>query len=354
MLIAGQIIIILLVLILPLSIHMIEKNLEVFLFLMGIISATISHFCGQEHVWSVHLIKEALTEPVKITLAVICAGFLFKRFRHRITAGITDFEQRIGPHFFAFFFIVLLGLLSSIITAIIAAIVLVEIINALQLDRKFETRLTIIACFAIGLGAVLTPIGEPLATIATAKLKGSPYHAGFFFLFKNLWFLIIPGVVTFGIIGAFLRSAQGFNNTLTKKETKEETTKEILLRAGRVYIFVMALIFLGTGFKPVIDLYIVPLGVKTLYWINTVSAVLDNATLTSAEISPKMKIEQIQFALMGLLIAGGMLIPGNIPNIIAASKLDIKSKEWAKFGVPVGFAFLIIYFILMYVFLLRQ
>ncbi len=167
-----------------------------------------------------------------------------------------------------------------------------------------------------------------------------------------MWFLIIPGVVAFGIIGAFLRSIQGFNNTLVKKTMKEETTNEILLRAGKVYIFVMALIFLGTGFKPVIDLYVVPLGVKILYWINIVSAVLDNATLASAEISPKMKIEQIEFALMGLLIAGGMLIPGNIPNIIAASKLDIKSKEWAKFGVPLGFAFLIIYFILMYALLL--
>jgi predicted cation transporter len=37
-----------------------------------------------------------------------------------------------------------------------------------------------------------------------------------------------------------------------------------------------------------------------------------------------------------LLISGGMLIPGNIPNIIAAHTLQIKSTEWARFGVPLG------------------
>jgi len=77
-----------------------------------------------------------------------------------------------------------------------------------------------------------------------------------------------------------------------------------------------------------------------------VSAVLDNATLTAAEISPKMTIEQIDFILMGLLISGGMLIPGNIPNIISASKLKIKSREWARLGVPLGLGLMLIYFII--------
>jgi predicted cation transporter len=36
------------------------------------------------------------------------------------------------------------------------------------------------------------------------------------------------------------------------------------------------------------------------------------------------------------LIAGGMLVPGNIPNIICANKLAIKSREWARVGVPLG------------------
>jgi len=45
-----------------------------------------------------------------------------------------------------------------------------------------------------------------------------------------------------------------------------------------------------------------------------------------------------------LLIAGGMLIPGNIPNIVAAGRLKISMKEWAKIGVPIGIILLVIYF----------
>ena len=76
-----------------------------------------------------------------------------------------------------------------------------------------------------------------------------------------------------------------------------------------------------------------------------VSAILDNATLTAAEISPAMNMVQIQAVLMGLLIAGGMLIPGNIPNIISAGKLGISSKEWARLGVPLGLVTMAVYFV---------
>ena len=60
-----------------------------------------------------------------------------------------------------------------------------------------------------------------------------------------------------------------------------------------------------------------------------------------------MTITQIQSVLMGLLIAGGMLIPGNIPNIICAGKLGIKSREWAVFGVPLGLALMVAYFVVL-------
>ena len=52
---------------------------------------------------------------------------------------------------------------------------------------------------------------------------------------------------------------------------------------------------------------------------------------------------------MGLVIAGGMLIPGNIPNIISAGKIGITSKEWAKIGIPVGILAMMIYFAVIFV-----
>jgi predicted cation transporter len=41
------------------------------------------------------------------------------------------------------------------------------------------------------------------------------------------------------------------------------------------------------------------------------------------------------------------LIPGNIPNIISAGKLKIKSKEWIAVGVPIGIVAMILYFVVL-------
>ncbi|MBI2091641.1 MAG: DUF1646 family protein, partial [Deltaproteobacteria bacterium] len=37
----------------------------------------------------------------------------------------------------------------------------------------------------------------------------------------------------------------------------------------------------------------------------------------------------------------------NIPNIIAASKLKIKSREWAALGVPLGAVLMVIFFMIL-------
>ena len=110
----------------------------------------------------------------------------------------------------------------------------------------------------------------------------------------------------------------------------------------------MALIFLGAGFKPFIDAYLTKVSSQALFWVNMVSAVLDNATLAAAEIGPTLSEAQIKSALLGLLIAGGMLIPGNIPNIIAAHALHIKSTEWAKLGVPLGLVMMSVTAVLLF------
>ncbi|MBU2615427.1 MAG: DUF1646 domain-containing protein, partial [Elusimicrobia bacterium] len=64
MVITALILIILVVLLGPFINKKIEHNLEVFLFVMGLLSCLVSQM------FSLHLIKEALVEPIKITLAV--------------------------------------------------------------------------------------------------------------------------------------------------------------------------------------------------------------------------------------------------------------------------------------------
>jgi len=340
MIIIGLFITLAIILIAPFSVKIIEEELEVFLFVIGCIAITITSQ------WSVFLIKEALIEPIKITFAVFIAGFLFKALQKPLVHSVNKIVDAVGVRIFAFLVIVILGFLSSVITAIIAALVLVEIITHLTLERKNEIHLVILSCFSIGLGAALTPIGEPLSTIAIAKLKGIPYHADFFFLFRHLGLFIIPGVMLFGLLGAILMPNK-LQKVYSLTGGKEETIKDIGIRTMKVYFFVMALILLGQGFKPIIRTYISNIPHHGLYWLNMLSAVLDNATIASAEIDPSMALLQIKSALLGLLIAGGMLIPGNIPNIICAGKLKIKSSEWARFGLPLGLLVMTSYFFML-------
>jgi predicted cation transporter len=309
----------------------VESNLEIFLFVMGAISATLSS------AWSSEVVHEGLVAPINITLAVLGAGVLFHYIRWTIDRGMRRVLITVPLPAIVCAGIVILGLISSIISAIIAALLLVEFITVLPLHRHAEVNLTIIACFAIGLGAALTPLGEPLSTIAISKLSAEPYHANFFYLAKLLGYYIVPAVVVLGVLGIFLvHESRDDTEASLAAESEEEKLSEVFIRAGKVYVFVMALIFLGAGFKPLIDVYLTKISSQALFWVNMVSAVLDNATLAAAEIGPSLTEAQIKSALLGLLISGGMLIPGNIPNIIAAHALRIKSTEWARLGVPLG------------------
>ncbi len=110
----------------------------------------------------------------------------------------------------------------------------------------------------------------------------------------------------------------------------------------------MALILLGAGFKPLIDMYISKMPAPVLFWVNISSAILDNATLAAAELGPLMTLAQIKGIMLGIIISGGMLIPGNIPNIIAANKLRISSKDWAVTGIPFGLFLMALYFGILY------
>jgi predicted cation transporter len=309
----------------------IEANLEAFLFAMGLVSATMSN------AWSAEVIHEGFVAPISITLAVLGAGVLFHYLRQYLDHFMRRVLVTVPLAVIVCAGIIILGLLSSVISAIIAALLLVELITILPLHRHAEINLTIIACFAIGLGAALTPLGEPLSTIVISKLSGAPFHAGFAYLAKLLAPYVVPTVILLGIAAIFLvhQAPEDTEDSLAAEE-EEEKLSEVFVRGGKVYIFVMALIFLGAGFKPLIDAYIIALPSQILFWVNMVSAILDNATLAAAEIGPTLSEAQIKSALLGLLIAGGMLIPGNIPNIIAAHSLHIKSTEWAKLGVPLG------------------
>jgi predicted cation transporter len=342
----GLSVVVLAVLVLPFRVKKIEQNLEPFFLVMGVIAVTISGL------WNWELAKEALKAPVMIGAipvgifqVVLIFGLLVHYFNKAFCEGIMSLANKLGPTTFIALLIIALGLISSVVSVIVTACILSEIIAALPFKRSDKIKIVVVTCFAMGLGAGLTPLGEPLSTILVQKLAGPPYSAGFLFPLQTLGIYIIPGVIALALFGALRIGRRASLKAEEIESEYNETLRTVIMRAVKVYIFVAALILLGEGLKPLIVWYFTKIPAWALFWINSLSAILDNATLTAVEIGPTMAMPQIISAVMALLIAGGMLIPGNIPNIVAAGRLKINMKEWAIIGVPIGLALMIIYFV---------
>ncbi|MFZ2498337.1 DUF1646 family protein, partial [Methanosarcina sp.] len=145
----GFSIIFLTVLIGPFKIHVIEENLEVFLFFCGVAAMTLSGFVeiqGTETGWRPEIIEEALVAPldvgeifgipIGIFQIVLVVGLIIYRWHTPIHKAIRKLTDALSPKIMAFLLIVVLGLFSSVMSAILAAIILVEMVNAMPLSRK--------------------------------------------------------------------------------------------------------------------------------------------------------------------------------------------------------------------------
>lgn len=331
--VVALVLILLAVLLGPVFVKGIERNLEFFFLGAGTVAAIVSGQVG----WP--LLHAAIREPIELTVAVLVFGIVARLARPTLDRWFQKLLETVSPRVVYFFLIVVLGLLSSVITAVIAALFLVEAIALMKLDRGSETVTVVLACFAIGLGAALTPVGEPLGTIAVAALG---QH--FWYLMHLLGPLVITGIILVGIVAFLIPVTSGSS---LSAERPEQTWFEIFMRAAKVYLFVVGLVGLSWGLRPLVDEYISKVPSALLFWINSISAVVDNATLTAAEIGPTLTVAQQRAVLMGLLISGGMLIPGNIPNIVAAGRLGIGSREWARVGLTMGLPLMALCFLVL-------
>ena len=366
----GLIIIALLVLILPFLVKWCEHNLEFFFLIMGLLAVSVSALFGH-NLWNGELIIEALKAPVMIGSlpvgifqVVLIFGLLIHFFNKPFYRGVNAVVKKLSIRFFVFTLIVLLGIISSVISVIVSSVVLSEIVVALPLNRNDRIKTVVCACFAIGLGAVLTPLGEPMSTILIQKLSGPPYYAGFSWAISHFAVYVIPACFVLGIFAALWIGKPKKPKIVTETFRREpaaippsadalavtgysETLRSVIMRAVKVYGFVAALVLLGAGLQPLIEWFLIKVPALALYWINMISAVLDNATLTAIEINAQMALPKIIAVVIGLLVAGGMLIPGNIPNIVAAGRLKISMKEWARLGIPIGLVLLVVLFVIL-------
>lgn len=354
---ASLLIILLLIFTLPATIKRIEENLEIFLFVMGVAAGLLTGKLLPPH--HMELIIEALITPVTIHglpigifQVVLIMGLIFHYLRHKFIDYFSKFLKPSKLPILLFTNCLVFGLISSIISVIVASMIISEILMLLKIERRFKVLYSVLACYALGIGAILTPVGEPLATIVFHKLSHPPYNITITWMVITLGPYVIPLVVLYSLITLIifklklpeiLKSGISFST----KEEIEERLKDVILRALKVYIFICALVFLGSSFTLLIEKYFKYLPVTLMYLIGSISAVVDNATLAAAFIDPSLTITQIKALLISMLISGGFLIPGNIPNIIVATRLKIRFKEWAKIGLIYGLpVFFIMFFII--------
>ena len=327
---ASALVILVLLLFGPLAIATIEHNLELYCLALGLLATLLGSGFTRE------LISEALHEPLAISVAVIVAALLFGWARPGLDRVFRRLRRRVSRSVLTGASIFVIASISSFITAIVGALVLIEVIGLLHFAGEKRVRVTVAGCFAIGLGASLTPLGEPLSTLAERAL-----NLGFFGLFQLLGPWVFPGVLASSIVaGAFARGE--YEEAPAGAHVRQSYTA-IFVQAAKVFAFITGLVLISSAYGPIANEYVSKMSNDLLFWANTVSAALDNATLVALEVH-NMTLPRAREAILALLVSGGMLIPGNIPNIVSAGALRIGSAAWAKIGVPMGLIMLGIYF----------
>jgi len=243
-----------------------------------------------------------------------------------------------------------LGVMSSLVSVTVSALLLAEVLKVVNLEHKATVRITVFACYAIGLGAVLTPLAEPMGLVINNALSGPPHQADFFFLLRHFAGWVLPVIALLAAAAGYSARRAGAGLQMYIREDKE-TYGSVLRRTLHVYMFVAALHLISTGLRPLAQSTIAHLGGKVLFLANAVSVIIDNATLAAIEIVPSISSQDLTYMVLGLAAFGSMLVQGNLPNIVAAEKLGIKSREWAAIAVPTGLVLMGGYFLALWVFL---
>ena len=324
----------------PVVSRTIEEHIELFFLAIGLLAMT---FAGA---WRWEVASRAAEVPLGITLTVIVADVIFGRVRGQMDRALGWIQARIARPIVCGGAIFVIALLSAMLTAIVAALMLAELVELMRLGPRTRVRVTVAGCFAIGLGSALTPLGGPLSTLAASGLG-----MGFGGLFAMLAPYVLPGMFVCAIVaGRFATGDDGASVAAAAPPVVliRESAVRALVRGLEVYVFIVGLVLVGEAFAPLAARYVPMFGQSALYWANTVSATMDNATLVALEVHA-MDPARARAAILALLVAGGMLIPGNIPNIVAAGALRIGAGDWARIGIPMGLVLLGIYFALLHV-----
>ena len=326
----------------PLKSKWVENHLELFLLMVGAAAVTISGM------WSKEFIYDALNSPVNVAFIVLVVSIIFNYYSRYIFRVLFVLFRFFEPKYSFAILVFLLGITSSVFSVTVAALVLAEVLQVVNLESEQTVKVTVYACYAIGLGAVLLPLAEPLGLVIYKELAAGPHQADFFFVLKHFFWWIMPAISLMALAAGYTVRNANAQVELHIREDKEDT-RSMLRRTWHIYLFVAALTLISTGLRPFADATIARLSGKILFWANSVSVIIDNATLAAIEITPDVTIPNLMYMVIGLAAFGSMLIQGNLPNIVAAEKLGIKSREWARVAVPTGLVLMSGYFVALWI-----
>lgn len=315
----------------PILVKPIERNVEFFFLLVGVLTACVTGQFNRALVWS------ALSEPLSFTVAVLVFGAAFLLLRDYLDQLLRRLIQILHPRIICFCLAIILGLLAAFITPVVAALVFVEAISLLRCNRHAEIATTVFACFAIGFGAGLTPLGMPGIAVVLKSL-----HADFWYLTHLLGPFVVSGIILAAAPILFLQFAPG--KPLVTTEAKDSWRTVLLIRPGKVYVFIAGLV--GTLGRAQAG------GECVCSSRSRGTAILDEYHFRSGQQFDSggdgdNSLPEYESAARGvprLVNRRGNAGSGNIPNIVAASRLGITSREWAAHGLSTGMLLLILCF----------
>lgn len=335
-------IIVLNLLIWPLLSKWVENHLEIFLLLVG--AAAVSVTGG----WSKDFIYQTFNAPVNVAFIVLVVSVIFNYYSRYIFRILFILFKYLEPRYSFAVLVFLLGFTSSVFSVTVAALVLAEVLQVVNLEREQTIKVTVYACYAIGLGAILLPLAEPLGLVIHNQLAAGPLKADFFFVLRHFFWWIVPGLGLLAWAAGYTVRNANTQVQLHIREDKEDY-KSMLRRTWHIYMFVAALHLISTGLRPFAQSTVAHLSGKILFWANAASVVIDNATLAAIEVTPSVSLPDLMYMIIGLAAFGSMLVQGNLPNIVAAEKLGIKSREWARVAVPAGLVLMGGYFVALWI-----
>lgn len=317
----------------PLLSKPIEEKVEWLSLGLGVFALTASWS------WTERAVIQALARAASLSGALVAGALFFSLAHAPLRRLLGRLCARFGARPAVAAAVALSGLATPFVTAGVAVLLLVEVLAALPLEEVRRKEAAVLGCCAIGLGAGLSAVGGPAAAVLLAKLSGAAYPVTGPFLFVLVGPWLVPGIVGLAL-GAAVLCGRALDGAQPRPEDPFSLWN-LLVLTGRLFVFTVGLVLLGEGLTPLIERTFQGLHPAALYWANAAAAFTDNAALVAVEISPAMSQDQLRHAFLGALTSGGALLAGDPPNLVAAHKLDISARDWARVGVPASAALML-------------